>query len=181
MERLGPERVFIGVGANRANRVENIVLALLMLGADPKVRLRKCSAPFLTEPVSDSAQPTFVNAVVELETTHDPASLLAKAKAIESALGRAGASGAPRPIDLDILLFGDRVVDEPGLEVPHPRMLSRHFVLFPLAEIAPEAIHPIAGLPVAELKRRLPPTEFLPKRVEWGRVPRWSTVSTATS
>ncbi len=182
MVRAMDEPVYIGLGSNLANRHENIVLALLLLERDPGIRILACSSAYLTEPVSDRPQPTFLNAVIELETSYPPSALLVKLKGIESALGRiAGRPLGPRPIDLDILMFGSRVVREPGLIIPHPRLQERHFVLYPLAEIAPEQRHPVSGVSVAELKLRLPRTYDPPRPVEWGRIPRWSTVSTVTS
>ncbi len=177
------ERVFLGIGSNQANRIENIVLALLLLARDPDVRVSRCSRAYVTEPVSERPQPTFLNAVAELEISCEPAALLAKLKEIEAALGRVGGeTWGPRPMDLDILLFGSRIVREPGLIIPHPRLQERHFVLYPLAEIAPDERHPLLGMSVAELKLRLPGTDDPPKPVEWGgRFPGWSTVSTGTS
>ncbi|MCK4548129.1 MAG: 2-amino-4-hydroxy-6-hydroxymethyldihydropteridine diphosphokinase [Candidatus Eisenbacteria sp.] len=181
MVRAGTEPVYVGVGSNQANRNENIALALLMLEADSRIRVKVCSQAYLTEPVSEIPQPTFVNAVVELETSCEPASLLGKLKEIETLLGRtAGRRWGPRAIDLDILFFGKRIVREPELRVPHPRLEERHFVLYPLTEIAPAFIHPVSGLTVTELKRRLPRIGCPPRCVRWGRVPRWSTVSSAT-
>ena len=179
------EPVYIGLGSNLANRHENMVLALLFLERDPGIRISACSSAYLTEPVSDEPQPTFINAVVSVETSYAPRDLLVKLKEIESALGRVlsppGVVWGPRPIDLDILLFGSRIVEEPGLVIPHPRMQERPFVLYPLSEIAPDGRHPVLGMSVADMKHGLPATECPPRPVEWGRIPRWSTVSTGTS
>jgi len=191
MVRAAVESVYIGLGSNLANRHENIVLALLLLERYSGIRISTCSSAYLTAPVSDHPQPTFVNAVVDVETSYTPSDLLVRLKEIESALGRVsrrrgapgtrGDVGGPRPIDLDILMFGSRVVREPGLVIPHPRMQERHFVLYHLSEIAPEERHPVLGMSVAEMKRDLPRTACPPRLVEWGRIPRWSTVSTGTS
>jgi 2-amino-4-hydroxy-6-hydroxymethyldihydropteridine diphosphokinase len=164
------ERVFVGVGSNQENRSENIALALLLLERDPAIRVVRCSRAFLTEPVSDRPQPTFLNAVLELRTSYEPGALLARLKEIESSLGRVSAEK-----------WGPRPIDEPGLEVPHPHLAGRHFVLYPLADLAPDCVHPVLGVTVAELRRRLPRTQCPPISVEWGRIPRWSTVSTVTS
>jgi 2-amino-4-hydroxy-6-hydroxymethyldihydropteridine diphosphokinase len=182
MVRIAAEPVYVGLGSNQSNRNENIVLALLMLEGDPRIRVKACSNAYLTEPVSDTPQPTFINAVVELETSYEPRSLLRRLKEVEALLGRgSGERWGPRSIDLDILFFGERIVREPDLQVPHPRLEERHFVLFPLEEIAPGLVHPVSGMSVRDLKQRLPRVHCPPRSVKWGRVPRWSTVSTATS
>jgi 2-amino-4-hydroxy-6-hydroxymethyldihydropteridine diphosphokinase len=111
------------------------------------------SSLYSTEPVGFAAQPRFVNAVVALETELEPKELLRSLLAIEKEFGRDRAVGirnGPRTLDLDILLFGELVIGEPGLEIPHPRLAERAFVLIPLNDIAPDAIVPRAGT-VAQL------------------------------
>jgi 2-amino-4-hydroxy-6-hydroxymethyldihydropteridine diphosphokinase len=117
-------------------------------------RLVGRSSLYSTEPVGFSAQPRFVNAVVALETDFSPRALLNALLAIEQEFGRdrsAGIANGPRTLDLDILLYDDIILDETDLQVPHPRLAERAFVLIPLAEIAPEAIVPHHNRTVAEL------------------------------
>lgn len=181
-EREGEERVWVGIGSNEGDRNENVLLALLLLARDAAVRIRGCSRAWLSAPVSDVPQPAYLNAAVELGTALEPADLLARLRWIEERLGRRReVRWGPRTMDLDVLLFGSRVVETPDLRIPHPRMHERHFVLYPLSDLAPGALHPVSGLSVAEMVRRLPPLEIPPRPVAWGRIPRWSTLSTATS
>jgi 2-amino-4-hydroxy-6-hydroxymethyldihydropteridine diphosphokinase len=110
-----------------------------------------------TEPVDFRDQPWFVNCVVALETGSTPRDLLAHALAIEEAMGRRRTRDkGPRAIDIDILLFGDRVIDEPGLTIPHPAMHQRRFVLAPLAEIAAGVLHPSIKKTARQLLAELP-------------------------
>jgi 2-amino-4-hydroxy-6-hydroxymethyldihydropteridine diphosphokinase len=112
------------------------------------------SSLYSTEPVGFADQPRFFNAVIALETNLTPRALLENLLAIEREFGRnrsAGFRNGPRTLDLDILLFGDQIVAEPDLEIPHPRLSARAFVLVPLAEIAPHAIDPASGRTVAQL------------------------------
>jgi 2-amino-4-hydroxy-6-hydroxymethyldihydropteridine diphosphokinase len=104
------------------------------------------SSLYRTAPVGHAAQPDFVNAAVAVETALEPRALLAALLAIEAAAGRERTfKDAPRTLDLDILLYGDRTIDEPGLAVPHPRLYERAFALAPLVEIEPEAVVPGRG------------------------------------
>lgn len=119
------------------------------------------SSLYSTTPVGLSNQPRFLNAVVALDTALTPRTLLAAILFIERLLGRdraAAIPNGPRTLDLDILLYGDLIVSEPGLEIPHPRLAQRAFVLVPLAEIAPTLRDPRSGLTAAQLLSNLPPT-----------------------
>jgi len=113
--------------------------ALDLLAAEPGVELRALSSLRETEPVGYLDQPRFVNGAAELETTLSPRELLDRMLAVERALGRerTGPRFGPRTIDLDLLLYGDERIDEPGLQVPHPRLHERRFALEPLAELDP--------------------------------------------
>lgn len=111
-----------------------------------------------TEPVGGPPQGPFLNGAALVRTDLEPRPLLRLLKTLERAAGRedAGPRWGPRPLDLDLLLFDDRVLDEPGLTVPHPRMTERRFVLEPAAEVAPELVHPATGRTVRELLEALP-------------------------
>jgi 2-amino-4-hydroxy-6-hydroxymethyldihydropteridine diphosphokinase len=121
-------------------------------------RVTRRSSLYSTEPVGFAAQPRFTNAVVALETELDPQGLLKGLLEIEQEFGRdraAGFANGPRTLDLDILLFDDRKISEPGLEIPHPRLAERTFVLVPLCEIAPRLVAPADGATVSQLLDRL--------------------------
>jgi 2-amino-4-hydroxy-6-hydroxymethyldihydropteridine diphosphokinase len=141
---------YVGLGANLGDREAAIRRAVELLGAGRLSTLRE------TEPWGYADQPRFLNAVAELETEEEPRALLERLLAIERELGRlrAGPRYGPRTIDLDLLLYGDLELDEPGLTVPHPLLHEREFVLEPLAELAPELVVPGRG-PVKALLSRL--------------------------
>ena len=134
--------VYLALGSNIGSREENLRTAIYSL-ADAGLNIKKLSSIYETEPVDYLDQDWFLNAVLEAETTLEPLELLKLMRGIEQAMGskKAFAKG-PRLIDLDILLYGDEFIDTPELQVPHPRMLDRKFVLAPLAEIAPKLRHP---------------------------------------
>jgi 2-amino-4-hydroxy-6-hydroxymethyldihydropteridine diphosphokinase len=124
------------------DRAENLRLARERIEA-PDLRVLRASSVYETAPRDVEDQPWFLNQVMECETDLFPRQLLARLKKIERAMGRKGTMAkGPREIDLDILLFGDAVVKTPELEIPHPRLTERRFVLEPLAELAPEKRHP---------------------------------------
>ena len=129
--------VYIGLGSNLGDRAENLRAARVRLEASG-VRIRRGSSLYETEPREVLDQPWFLNQVIEAETTLYPRQLLARLLLIEREMGRLRITPhGPRTIDLDILLFGNVVVHAAGLEIPHPRMAERRFVLEPLAELAP--------------------------------------------
>jgi len=145
--------VFVALGSNLADPPAQIRSALRALAELPGTRLVRRSSLYCNPPEGGLDQPDFVNAVAEIETHLEPGELLARLLEIERRHGRVrGAPDAARTLDLDIVLYGDRVVREPDLAIPHPRMLARAFVLMPLAEIAPDAAVPGHGR-VAELLR----------------------------
>jgi 2-amino-4-hydroxy-6-hydroxymethyldihydropteridine diphosphokinase len=130
------ERIFLGLGSNIGDRTANINRAGRLLGEVPGVRVVRMSSLVETKPVGYEDQPDFINGVIEIKATLSPRRLLNEIKRIEREMGRIETFRfGPRCIDIDILLFGDRVVDEPDLIIPHPRMHERDFVLVPLAQI----------------------------------------------
>jgi len=141
---------YVGLGANLGDRDASIRRAAELVGA------RRVSTVRETEPWGYADQPRFLNAVAELETDEAPRALLDRLLEVERALGRTreGPRYGPRTIDLDLLLYGDLELDEPGLTVPHPRLHERLFVLEPLAELAPELVVPGRG-PLKALLSRL--------------------------
>ena len=132
-------RVYVGLGANLGDREATIRRAVELLDAAPDVDVVAVSTLRETEPVGYADQPRFLNGVAALETHLGPRAVLDRLLEVERALGRSrdGPRWGPRTIDLDLLVHGDEVVDEPGLHVPHPRLAERRFALEPLAELDP--------------------------------------------
>jgi len=144
------ERVFLSLGSNLGDRRFNLEEALRLLSSQA-VQVVRRSSWYETDPVGYADQPAFLNLVVEVRTTLEPRALLRRAQAVEAALGRERTvRWGPRTVDVDLLLYGRRVVEEPDLVVPHPRMRQRAFVLVPLYEVAPDLVLP-DGTPVAAL------------------------------
>jgi 2-amino-4-hydroxy-6-hydroxymethyldihydropteridine diphosphokinase len=151
---------YIGMGGNLASwaGTPEATLASAMTRLDLLGQVTRRSSLYSTEPVGFAEQPRFVNAVVELHTELDPRELLKGLLSIEQEFGRdrsAGFENGPRTLDLDILLLDDLKIDEPGLEVPHPRMAKRAFVLVPLCEIAPQRVDAGSGRTVSQLLHSL--------------------------
>jgi 2-amino-4-hydroxy-6-hydroxymethyldihydropteridine diphosphokinase len=149
-----PVIAYIGLGSNRGDRIGTCRRALELLNRAGSVV--KVSSFYCTEPVGYEQQEEFVNAVAKLETGLSPGGLLAACRAIENELGRVRLiRWGPRTIDLDILLYGNDVIETPDLTIPHPQMDVRGFVLVPLNEIAPRTVHPVLNKTVARLLSEL--------------------------
>jgi len=138
------EMAYIGIGSNLGEPLENCRRAIRLLGEMKGCHLQQYSAFYRTEPVGVEGQGWYVNAAASLETERSPVHLLAGLLALEKKMGRVRKEKwGPRIIDLDLLMHGERVIDEEGLIVPHPRMHERRFVLVPLVDIAPNLVHPV--------------------------------------
>jgi 2-amino-4-hydroxy-6-hydroxymethyldihydropteridine diphosphokinase len=140
-------RAYVGLGANLGDRERSLRAAADALGAEDGIELVALSTLRETEPVGVGEQPRFLNGAVALETAHSARDLLEVLLAVEQHFGRVRVAGehGPRTLDLDLLLYGDEEIDEPGLVVPHPRLHERAFVLEPLAELAPGLVVPGRG------------------------------------
>ncbi len=138
-------RAYVGLGANLGDRERTLRAAVDALAAEDGVEVASVSVLRETEPVGVGQQPLYLNGAAELETTLTARRLLDRLLAVEQRFGRIRVPGeqGPRTLDLDLLLYGDEVIDEPGLTVPHPRLHERRFVLEPLAELAPGLV--VAG------------------------------------
>ena len=141
--KKGPRIAYLGLGSNVGDREEFIEQAIFLLSKTPGIKMRKKSANYETEPEGNSDQPQFLNAAIEIQTVLDPYKLLSVLHETENVLGRErDVEWGPRTIDLDILLYDGQIVSDDKLQIPHPLLHERLFVLKPLSEIAPNAIHP---------------------------------------
>jgi 2-amino-4-hydroxy-6-hydroxymethyldihydropteridine diphosphokinase len=152
----GGNRYFLSLGSNVGDRSGNLARALAALKKGG-VRILRASSLYLTEPVGYGDQRWFCNQAVEVSTSLEPAGLLALIHKVENDLGRRPARrNRPRTIDIDILMAGDRTMATGNLVIPHLRMTERNFVLFPLLEIAPAAVHPILQKTISDLSQVCP-------------------------
>ena len=149
-------RAYVGLGANLGDREATLRRALELLGAEPDIDVVAVSSFRETEPVDYLDQPRFLNGAAAVETELSPRELLERLLAVEGKLGRTrdGRRFGPRVVDLDLLVYADVEIDEPGLVVPHPRLHARPFALEPLAELDPALVVPSRG-PVSALLRGL--------------------------
>ena len=144
--------VYIGIGSNQGKKRENYQEALNRIAKIPKTRITRESSLYESEPIGDSKE-WFVNGVIEVETELLPIPLLQRCTNIERAMGRKKVrkKWGSRVIDLDILLFDNVMMNRRNLEIPHPEMHNRKFVLIPLSEIAPQHVHPALGKTISQL------------------------------
>ena len=166
-----PVTTYLCLGGNLGDRLAALTEALHLLDATPGMRCIACSSVYETEPWGVTDQPNFLNLVAAYETTLAPVGLLRACQSVEAEVGRiATYRWGPRLIDVDILLYGDQIVDssEPDLQIPHPRMTQRAFVLVPLMEIAPDTKVPPQGDTVRLLLDEVDGREGV---VWWGNAP----------
>ncbi len=160
VESVWPVRAYVGLGSNMGDREANMKRAIEELGRRERIVVVRVSSSVETDPVGGpEGQGKYLNAAAALYTTLPPRKLLEACMEVERALGRTRGSDdvrwGPRTIDIDILLYGDEIVRERGLSIPHPRMHERVFVLRPLAEMAPDLRHPVHGQTMLELLKAL--------------------------
>ncbi len=149
---------FLSIGSNKGDKAANLHLAIACLDTHDQIQVEAVSQFYKTQPQNFADQDWFVNAAVKIQcSTHDPLILLGMLKQIESCMDKQGKPFrfGPRKIDLDIIYFDDQVMKTPEIEIPHPRMHERHFVLRPMCDIDPQAVHPVSGLTTAELLQKI--------------------------
>ncbi|NIA08708.1 MAG: 2-amino-4-hydroxy-6-hydroxymethyldihydropteridine diphosphokinase [Nitrospiraceae bacterium] len=152
------KRAYIGLGANMGKRRENLSKALDLLSIDRNIEFLRCSGCYETEPVDIETSQWFINAVAEIDTVRSPEDLVCELLEVEKALGRDRSLGIDRPIDLDLLYMEGVFIRESdsGIQVPHPRIPGRRFVLLPWSELAPDLVLRPWNKTVSELLKRLP-------------------------
>jgi 2-amino-4-hydroxy-6-hydroxymethyldihydropteridine diphosphokinase len=143
--------IYLGLGSNVGDREAQLRFAVMAL-QDNDVQVWKSASLFWTQPREMEDQPWFLNTVVEVRTLLEPEALIHVCLDTERRAGRVrNVRNGPRPLDIDLILYRDRIVESPGLTIPHPRYRQRRFVLAPLAEIAPDLSDPVNGLTIAQL------------------------------
>lgn len=157
-------RAFLGLGSNIGEREGWLTKAITALSGTSGITVVRKSSLYRTEPVGVKEQPEFLNMVLEVDTSSRPAELLRTVKSIEQQLGRTSSQRwGPREIDIDLLYYGDIVLNEPGLQIPHPEATKRRFVLVPLSEIAESFTDPLRKLSIAHLLKICPDTSGVRK------------------
>jgi 2-amino-4-hydroxy-6-hydroxymethyldihydropteridine diphosphokinase len=147
---------YLCLGSNQLKPRSQVQKAVRILAADPKIRILGKSSLMRTEPYGNPDQPDFRNQVLEIETTYSPLDLLQKALSVEAEMGRVRRERwGPRVIDIDILLYGDMVMETMSLTIPHPDFHMRRFALELICEIAPELVHPVLGKTMGKLLEEL--------------------------
>lgn len=171
---VGPDRAFIALGSNLGDREALLAAARDALVATPEIRLVGASHIFETRPMGPAAQGPYLNAVIAVDTGLRARELLERMLEIEAEHGRQRDPGlerwGPRTLDLDLLLYGEQCIAEPGLQVPHPALHERIFVLEPLCELAADRIHPRLGEPLRSYRERFRDPEAISL---WPPIERW--------
>jgi 2-amino-4-hydroxy-6-hydroxymethyldihydropteridine diphosphokinase len=155
--RQTEEHVYVALGSNLGDRDRQLAAALAALSATDGIEVVAVSPVYETDPVGPPPQGAYLNAAARLRTALTPGALMGRLLEIEAAQGRSRGStrDAPRTLDLDLLFYGDQTLVEPELELPHPRLADRPFVLEPLCDLAPEFVHPVLRVTVEDLARRV--------------------------
>lgn len=147
-----PEKSYIGLGSNLGNRLENLTKAVELVDKDDSTSVSNISKIYVSEPKYISEQPDFLNAVIKIETSRSPSDLLDLLHKIEVEIGRVrDKKNGPRLIDLDILFYGNEIIKSDNLEIPHPLLYERLFVLKPLMDVNSKYVCPVTGKTVSEL------------------------------
>lgn len=161
------ETAYIGIGSNMGDPRGNCLDAIDRIGRIDDCRVISVSGLYLTEPVGIKEQEWYINSVVSMSTGVSAPDLLNRLLGIESDMGRIRTvKWGPRVIDLDILIFGQDIIDDEAIKVPHPMMHMRRFVMAPMADIAPDLVHPELGKTMIELLREIPGNDQAVKRLE---------------
>jgi 2-amino-4-hydroxy-6-hydroxymethyldihydropteridine diphosphokinase len=164
---LEPKIAYLGIGSNLGDKYRNCLQAVDLVGQIAQCRILKSSDWVLTKPVGVQGQEWYVNGVLALETTMPAVLLLKNLLEIEAAMGRVRRERwDSRIIDLDLLLFGGDIIDREDLKVPHPRMHLRRFVLVPMMQLAPDLVHPLFSVTVAQLLDKLPEDDQVVKAIK---------------